>query len=378
MKRTEAPKKQPVPFAIGGLREELLPSTPAGGNTASYINGFPPITMVQKNAGGLPPKGQDMNQILYELSNLSRWASSGAINSFDSSFSTGVAGYPKGAQILGDDGYTIYISKIDDNTSNPSTGGAGWFNQTNAYLMVSNNLSDLSDMAKAKENLELDKVGNYAALPLTGGDLTGIVKTSAEIQSTSQDNFRMVNGEYGTFCRQDGNNFYLMQTAAGDQYGGYSDARPMRVDLETGIVYINNAQPYSANNCPFPVGYFMLMGSASDPNVLYPGTTWQDMNATGYDGRVLSLGYDALGTGGSNQVTINADNLPDHSHKGGWGAPGAAYANDLRTGTDNTGKYDRSMTNETFTDASGSNHVTNSPLNVTNAYVHVLGWMRTA
>ena len=130
--------------------------------------------------------------------------------------------------------------------------------------------------------------------------------------------------------------------------------------------------------CPFPVGYVMLLGNASDPNALYPGTQWQDLNGTGYDGRVISLGYDAMAIGGSNQVTIFADNLPDHSHKSGWGAPGAPYADDLITGTDNTGNYNRSMTTETFTDSSGSVRVTNAPLNVTNAYVHVRGWMRTA
>ncbi|THD42118.1 hypothetical protein ERD95_22885, partial [Enterobacteriaceae bacterium ML5] len=32
------------------------------------------------------------------------------------------------------------------------------------YTQVSKNLSDLSDKTKAKENLELDKVGNYAAV----------------------------------------------------------------------------------------------------------------------------------------------------------------------------------------------------------------------
>lgn len=154
-------------------------------------------------------------------------------------------------------------------------------------------------------------------------------------------------------------------------------------NTQTGGITSGKAGEFATQNwvnsrCPFPVGYFMLMGNASDPNVLYPGTTWQDMNGTGYDGRVLSLGYDALGTGGNNSVTIRPDNLPDHSHKSGWGAPGAAYADDLRTGTDNTGNYNRSMTTETFTDGSGTTRVTNSPINVTNAYVHVRGWMRTA
>ncbi|MFZ4835750.1 gp53-like domain-containing protein [Rouxiella sp. Mn2063] len=128
MKRIDAPKKQPVPFGINGQRESLLPTTPAGDNTASYDVGFPPVTMILKAAGGLPPKGQDMNQILYELSALSRWFSSGAISSYDASFSSSIGGYPRGAIVIGDDGITRYLNSVDDNTTNPNSGGAGWRN----------------------------------------------------------------------------------------------------------------------------------------------------------------------------------------------------------------------------------------------------------
>ncbi|WP_246044147.1 hypothetical protein [Citrobacter arsenatis] len=126
MNRTDAPAKQAKPFGINGQREPLLATTPAGDNTASYEQGFPPITMILKSAGGLPPKGQDMNQILYELSALSRWASSGALNSYDPSFSTAISGYPKGAMLLGNDGTTIYISTADANTNNPNSSTTNW------------------------------------------------------------------------------------------------------------------------------------------------------------------------------------------------------------------------------------------------------------
>lgn len=128
MNRTDAPAKQPKPFGINGQREAILPTTPAGDNTASYESGFPPITMILKSAGGLPPKGQDVNQILYELSALCRWASSGALNSYDATFSTGIGGYPKGAVILSDDAQIIYINTVDSNINNPNSGGSGWMN----------------------------------------------------------------------------------------------------------------------------------------------------------------------------------------------------------------------------------------------------------
>ncbi|HFX7230519.1 TPA: hypothetical protein ACIFST_000054 [Citrobacter farmeri] len=126
MNRTDAPAKQAKPFGINGQREAILPTTPAGDNTASYDQGFPPITMILKSAGGLPPKGQDMNQILYELSSLARWSSAGALNTYDSTFATSISGYPSGAALISDDGLTIYINTTDGNTTNPNTGGSGW------------------------------------------------------------------------------------------------------------------------------------------------------------------------------------------------------------------------------------------------------------
>ncbi|EQC1605503.1 hypothetical protein ACY2PW_002524 [Salmonella enterica] len=126
MNRSESPTKQSKPFAINGQREPILPTTPSGDNTASYEQGFPPITMILKSAGGLPPKGQDMNQILYELSALARWSSTGALNSYDSIFSSAIGGYPKGAFLISDDGLSIYINNVDSNATNPNSSGAGW------------------------------------------------------------------------------------------------------------------------------------------------------------------------------------------------------------------------------------------------------------
>lgn len=153
MNRTDAPKKQPVPFGINGSREDLLATTPAGDNQASYDAGFPPVTMILKSAGGLPPKGQDMNQILYELSALSRWASSGALNSFDSAFATAIGGYPKGSLLLGDDGTTIYRSTIDANTNNPNSVSTGWFNLNTAYQPLDATLTAVAGLATGANKL---------------------------------------------------------------------------------------------------------------------------------------------------------------------------------------------------------------------------------
>lgn len=126
MNRTDAPKKQPVPFGTNGPRQDLLPTTPAGSNRASYDAGYPQVTMILKSAGGIPPEGQDMNQILFELSAIGRWLTAGALNAYDATFSSAVGGYPKASVLVGDDGSSIYISTVDANTNNPNSTSTGW------------------------------------------------------------------------------------------------------------------------------------------------------------------------------------------------------------------------------------------------------------
>lgn len=140
MNRTDAPAKQSKPFAINGQRDAILPATPSGDNSASFESGFPPITMTLKSAGGLPPKGQDMNQILFELSALGRWQSAGAINSFDSAFATAIGGYPKGSMLLSDTGLLIYISTVDGNTSDPNAGVSGWLDLISYLNLMSGSI----------------------------------------------------------------------------------------------------------------------------------------------------------------------------------------------------------------------------------------------
>lgn len=129
MKSTDAPRKQPVPFGTNGPREDITATTPAGSNQASYDKGFPPITMTLKSAGGLPPKGQDMNQILFELSSLSRYFAAGGGYVYDSSFSTSIGGYPLSAKIPNSTGTGFWFNTVEDNQTNPENSTAaltGW------------------------------------------------------------------------------------------------------------------------------------------------------------------------------------------------------------------------------------------------------------
>lgn len=162
MNISDAPKKQPVPFGVNGKREDLLSTTPEGDNQASYDAGFPPITMILKSAGGLPPKGQDMNQILYELAAIARWAGAGANYPFDSTFATAIGGYPAGAKVLASDNAGFWLNETDANSTNPEASDytlTGWVpvEHTGITAITGLGASDvtLSSLQAAKDTITL-------------------------------------------------------------------------------------------------------------------------------------------------------------------------------------------------------------------------------
>lgn len=174
MKSNDIPKLMPVPFGVNGPREELLETSPAGNRSASYADGFPPITMLLKQAGGLPPKGENMNQILFELANGQRWSNSGAGYKFNKSFSEAVGGYPKGAQLLSNDGTKVYVSTKDDNKTDFNTSpGPDWVTLSD-YI-------GLGDYAtKTEVELKLDK---NAVVQSAGTSATSVMSQDASTKA---------------------------------------------------------------------------------------------------------------------------------------------------------------------------------------------------
>ncbi|HAT1525198.1 TPA: hypothetical protein I8W52_000311 [Morganella morganii] len=207
MKLNDIPKLMPVPFGVNGPREELLETSPAGNRSASYADGFPPITMLLKQAGGLPPKGENMNQILFELANGQRWSNSGAGYKFNKAFSEAVGGYPKGAQLLSNDGTKVYVSTKDDNKTDFNTSpGADWVTLGNyiglgdyakaedlkGYLAKDKNGEDIPNKDAFIKNLGLPEKfqpkGNYAVTNAAATQLfTGPVISSDTVGAQNAD-----------------------------------------------------------------------------------------------------------------------------------------------------------------------------------------------
>nr|WP_305071655.1 hypothetical protein [Providencia sp. wls1922] len=90
-------------------------------NQATWDQGFGQITMLPVAAGGLPPKGQDFNGILNQISENIVYQSQGGRFKFSPEYAESIGGYPKGAILQSDDEKKEYQSLIDNNKVNFNT-----------------------------------------------------------------------------------------------------------------------------------------------------------------------------------------------------------------------------------------------------------------
>jgi hypothetical protein len=129
MKASQVPAKFNIPFAnnagAGFIRNipQAHSSTPGA---ASLYDGFPPACFQAPEAGGVPPFGQDFNGIMYWATAAIQFQQAGGWPTYDAAFSAQIGGYPNRAMLVSADGTHFWKSTVDDNTSNPDTGGANW------------------------------------------------------------------------------------------------------------------------------------------------------------------------------------------------------------------------------------------------------------
>lgn len=112
----------------------------------------------------------------------------------------------------------------------------------------------------------LDSSGNvlseteYWQLDKSGISTAGYVKASGELQSTTANGLRLVQGNYGFFIRNDGTHIWFMLTNSGNQYGTYNSLRPLHINASTGAVNMDNGLTVSG-------------GITSNANLTVKGTT---------------------------------------------------------------------------------------------------------
>lgn len=131
MQVSDIPYKFAEPWAInatGTLVTDPIPITTGGTADASQSLGFPPATAIPSGAGGTPPAIWDFNGVLFYETSWSRWFQARGPIFFDSTFSTAVGGYPKGAVLASTASQVLFwISTAENNTTDPDGGSpANW------------------------------------------------------------------------------------------------------------------------------------------------------------------------------------------------------------------------------------------------------------
>ena len=125
---------------------------------ASWTDGFPPLCATPIASGGIPPSKSDMNGGLYQMSSVDVWMCAGAGFTYNSAFSSAIGGYPKGSKVLMANGSGYWRSIIDNNTSDPDTGGAGWVPDSPGVAIASVYASTQNTIATGTNPIILDTV----------------------------------------------------------------------------------------------------------------------------------------------------------------------------------------------------------------------------
>lgn len=130
MKLSDIPTKFAIPFANSATSPFIrtIPTTPSGTpGQASLQTGFPSENFSPVAAGGVPPFGADFNGLLNQSTSWNWWQATGAFPPYDQSWQMTNGGYPNTAVVSSlVIANRLYMSIVDNNTTNPDTGGAGW------------------------------------------------------------------------------------------------------------------------------------------------------------------------------------------------------------------------------------------------------------
>lgn len=125
------PKLLTTPFAASAApeyRTDIQNATGESPNSATYQNGFPPITFQPLSSSGIPPKGADFNGVLYDITDNLVFLTQGGGYGFDSAYATSIGGYPLNARLRLTNG-DIVKSTISGNTNDPNVDMTGWVNK---------------------------------------------------------------------------------------------------------------------------------------------------------------------------------------------------------------------------------------------------------
>ena len=150
------------------------------------------------------------------------------------------------AQTLSLSGNTLSISN-GNNVDLSNLTGDDWKLIGNSGTNPATNFlgtTDAQDLVLRTNNAEqvrvsaAGNVGIGSATPAQKLEVVGNVRASGEFISTNANQARFIQGDYGLIHRNDGANYYMLLTDAGDQYGSWNSLRPFRINDPTGDIFL--------------------------------------------------------------------------------------------------------------------------------------------
>jgi hypothetical protein len=129
---TPAPPSIVEAFATNGERNPIpIPSQiNVSPELASFNDGFPAATRIPRTQGGIPPRGLDMNGILWMISAHTAWVAAGGGYVWNADVVAVAGGYPIGAVIRSATNPQVsFYNTLDGNPNDPdntASPGNGW------------------------------------------------------------------------------------------------------------------------------------------------------------------------------------------------------------------------------------------------------------
>jgi hypothetical protein len=193
-------------FADQGTKNIIPDSNNEASGLASLINGFPAITQVKPEMGGIPPQRADFNGILYMLSAFCLWAQSGGQYTYKNNLQ-----YNINCMVLHKNVFYVCLKENGPDTTagvkEPGTDGATW--QTLLKFIGSLTMDEVQDAIDTSiGEIPKPKPVSMGAYSTVG--TSGVAATDGFITSKSYDN---------TSITAYVNGLQVMHTAGRSKYG---------------------------------------------------------------------------------------------------------------------------------------------------------------
>lgn len=302
------PPQITVPFANAGLRAAIPASSNNVTGRAGYDQGFPPINMTPKVAGGIPPFGTDMNGILYDETRAIQFLEAGNGFVYNSVYATAIGGYRPGARVLRTDGFGYWINTVDGNTVDPEAVGgaaAGWRPDSvtgSAAVTMTNANVTLTPLqfgfpvivitGTLTANVSLifpNIVGQWVVLNSTTGNFVITCRTAAGSGVSAS----YAGGSVSIFGN--GTNIYAAQSSSGSLVAnGYRRTAPGDLITQWGKATMTAGAGFTTVTFPiaFPTACLSVVGSPADNTggATLEGEEFGVVTSTTFEVAVLTTG----------------------------------------------------------------------------------------